>query len=924
GYYNFAASDANILGYTFDKKLAVTGDITSTASISATSIAGKHYGDGSSLTGVIATSATTAETAGSAGYATTAGSATTATSATTAETAGSAGYATTAGSATTATSATTAETAGSAGYATTAGSATTATSATTAETAGSAGYATTAGNATQLNGQSASYYAPTSALATFETTSHASTTYVPYTGASAALNLGSNNLVTTGIVSAGVNSTVGTSNSYWTFGEIDLTGLGIGYIPTLRPTSSVLPNYGIINAGGLLLIAPTGRTSSIFVLGISDDALQSALEFTPSTDTLWIDSSLQIYDTDDTSRITNFTIGENDITTNPSFKFYGFNTTLDSANYVTQQLDASGYYNFAASDANILGYTFDKKLAVTGDITSTASISAISIAGKHYGDGSSLTGVIATSATTAETAGSAGYATTAGNANQLNGQSASYYATDASLGTFETAVHSQANYLALDQTTPQTVTNGSPKFDTGLTSGTVTDYWILTTETFTVNMGPDVDITAPALIPSVNAIFGRKVGMVLGSLAMFNQDSEQQVTVTLGHYDSSAKSMSAVDLKYDYESTTLKMSQNLSLYSDDDEVYRDFTAKDITSTGSISAASIAGTHYGDGSHLTGVFNDAALSTFETTAAMNAVLSTFETASHASTTYIPYTGASKDIDLGSVRLTTTGTINASSLIVSQEALLRTNTATPLRTEEWAVDLSFFVPGLNVSIPVLNGTGYSSMPEVMPFPYGLGIYDKLAIVDKSGTDNPQIMFAKTDFSNSATLVADMANGAFVFNWPLVPDETGSEYSLGASDIRWANLYLSGTVNATSMSEGSGTAVGIDVDGNLIKNTSSLRYKKDVSSLEVDSTKIYDLKPVSFTWKKQGTRDFGLIAEDVNKVIPQLVVLDRDNQPESVKYDRISVLMLLEMKKLKQENEELKRQIEEIKSLLKLQKD
>lgn len=71
--------------------------ITTSGSVAATSFAGAHYGDGSALTGV---SATTAETAGSAGYATTAGSATTATSATTAETAGSAGYATTAGSAT--------------------------------------------------------------------------------------------------------------------------------------------------------------------------------------------------------------------------------------------------------------------------------------------------------------------------------------------------------------------------------------------------------------------------------------------------------------------------------------------------------------------------------------------------------------------------------------------------------------------------------------------------------------------------------------------------------------------------------------------------------------------------------------------------------------------------------------------------------
>lgn len=94
------------------------------------------------------------------------------------------------------------------------------------------------------------------------------------------------------------------------------------------------------------------------------------------------------------------------------------------------------------------------------------------------------------------------------------------------------------------------------------------------------------------------------------------------------------------------------------------------------------------------------------------------------------------------------------------------------------------------------------------------------------------------------------------------------------------------------------------------------SSRRYKKDITDLEFDSSKIYSLRPVSFTWKEFDARSFGLIAEEVAEVLPQLVDNDEEGKPNSVKYKELSVLLLAELKKLKSKIDNLENQISALK--------
>ncbi|MEM4248446.1 MAG: tail fiber domain-containing protein, partial [Candidatus Nanoarchaeia archaeon] len=117
-------------------------------------------------------------------------------------------------------------------------------------------------------------------------------------------------------------------------------------------------------------------------------------------------------------------------------------------------------------------------------------------------------------------------------------------------------------------------------------------------------------------------------------------------------------------------------------------------------------------------------------------------------------------------------------------------------------------------------------------------------------------------------------------------------------------------------------------VDSNGQIMRSTSSARYKTDITDIEVDSSKIYDLRPVSFTGKNDGKRHFGLIAEEVAEVIPELaeyakakdVIPERTDDelvPDSVKYLLLPVLMLNEMKKLKAENDKLKAENEALKA-------
>ena len=97
------------------------------------------------------------------------------------------------------------------------------------------------------------------------------------------------------------------------------------------------------------------------------------------------------------------------------------------------------------------------------------------------------------------------------------------------------------------------------------------------------------------------------------------------------------------------------------------------------------------------------------------------------------------------------------------------------------------------------------------------------------------------------------------------------------------------------------------------------SSRRFKDDIKPINQASEAIHRLRPVSFRYKAEvePTRPvgFGLIAEDVEKISPDLVTRDRDGKPLSVRYDQVNAMLLNEFLKEHRKVEELEKQVEKL---------
>ena len=99
-------------------------------------------------------------------------------------------------------------------------------------------------------------------------------------------------------------------------------------------------------------------------------------------------------------------------------------------------------------------------------------------------------------------------------------------------------------------------------------------------------------------------------------------------------------------------------------------------------------------------------------------------------------------------------------------------------------------------------------------------------------------------------------------------------------------------------------------IDSNGQLGTASSSRRFKKEIKAMDQVSQAILGLKPVTFHYKSdtKDTPQFGLIAEDVAKVNPELVVRDENGEIYSVRYDAVNAMLLNEFLKEHRKVEEL----------------
>ncbi len=148
--------------------------------------------------------------------------------------------------------------------------------------------------------------------------------------------------------------------------------------------------------------------------------------------------------------------------------------------------------------------------------------------------------------------------------------------------------------------------------------------------------------------------------------------------------------------------------------------------------------------------------------------------------------------------------------------------------------------------------------------------------------------------------------------------------------ASGISWTTRYT--TQNQVfiepilNFNTGAGDNVTITANGQLGHTLSSRRFKDRINDMGDSSSKLFQLHPVSFFYKPQyddGSHllQYGLIAEDVAKVYPEMVVYDKQGQPYTVKYQMLTPMLLNEMQKehtvVMAQQDELQTQLRQIKA-------
>ena len=123
-----------------------------------------------------------------------------------------------------------------------------------------------------------------------------------------------------------------------------------------------------------------------------------------------------------------------------------------------------------------------------------------------------------------------------------------------------------------------------------------------------------------------------------------------------------------------------------------------------------------------------------------------------------------------------------------------------------------------------------------------------------------------------------------------------------AIGTPGVNVSNsCYIGQIFGSTSIG---GSAVFVNDVGQLGTITSSRRFKDDVKPMDKASEVILALKPVTFCYKKEidpaGRSQFGLVAEQVADVSPDLVVCDKEGKPYTVRYDQVNAMLLNEFLK------------------------
>jgi hypothetical protein len=212
---------------------------------------------------------------------------------------------------------------------------------------------------------------------------------------------------------------------------------------------------------------------------------------------------------------------------------------------------------------------------------------------------------------------------------------------------------------------------------------------------------------------------------------------------------------------------------------------------------------------------------------------------------------------------------------------------------------------------------TATGYKALVNNTTANGNTAIGASALLGNTTGSDNTALgvnAASLTTTGSSNIYIGDVGAGA--------ESNTIAIGNVPASGTSYNQFFVGAVYGVTA--NGTTLPVIINKAGQLGTTPSAARFKKQIKPMDKASESVLALKPVTFQYKsdKSGTPQFGLVAEDVARVNPDLVVRDNNGEIYTVRYEAVNAMLLNEFLKAHQRIEEQDKRIEQLTAQLKEQ--
>ena len=236
------------------------------------------------------------------------------------------------------------------------------------------------------------------------------------------------------------------------------------------------------------------------------------------------------------------------------------------------------------------------------------------------------------------------------------------------------------------------------------------------------------------------------------------------------------------------------------------------------------------------------------------------------------------------------------------------------STNVESEIWEIPIDFQTDNIQVIV-------YDDLGRIYPYNFDVNITEKkVTIIFDKPTMGEVYLIINTAF--------DWVDRRFIVgnkNFAVTEDTTDPDVYFIEIDTKYVEILKNGNVTFRSdvIIEGSTTFTGDQtISGNVIINgtmsateiieTSSIRFKENVKPIEQAYETISKLQGVTYNWKETGKEDIGFIAEEVDKILPQLVDKNEDGIVNGMNYSKLTALLVEVVKNQQKQIDELKKLI------------